>query len=183
LKPEAVMGVFPADHFVADEELFRKTILRAIEEAKVQRKLITFGIRPSWPSTEYGYIQCGSPFLGDAFCGVKRFVEKPNSKLAQDYIQEGTYLWNSGIFVWRVDAILREIESCLPQIFDLLQSLSVKDGAIPQEDLHRFFNHVESVSIDYGVLERSKNVLVLPVDFRWSDLGSFEALERLADEN
>ncbi|MBI4208253.1 MAG: mannose-1-phosphate guanylyltransferase [Deltaproteobacteria bacterium] len=182
VNPEAVMAVFPADHFVADEEQFRKTILKAIEGASDQKKLITFGIRPSWPSAEYGYIRCGASFLEDSFRVVDRFVEKPNSKLAQDYIKEGNYLWNSGIFVWRADAILHEIENYLPRTFNLLQSLSVKNGALSQEDLHRFFNQVESVSIDYGVLERSKNVLVLPVDFRWSDLGSFEALKRLADQ-
>ena len=182
MDPEAVMAVFPADHFVGDVENFQKIMRVAIRGAFEQRKLITLGVRPNWPSTEYGYIHCGDFLGGGIFRKVHRFVEKPNATLAQNYCNEGNYLWNGGIFVWTVETILKEVSAHLPKMYHRLQTLSIQQGVVEPEGLHRFFSEVEAISIDYGLLERSGNVLVLPIHFQWSDLGSLEALKRLADQ-
>lgn len=182
IDPDGVMAVFPADHYIATDDLFRSTLRKAIRWAEKEKGLVTLGISPDWPSTEYGYIKCGQSFDGaDRLFAVERFVEKPPKEQARQYCREGGYFWNSGIFVWPIPTILQEIERYLPNLHRELDSLSFTKGVFSQQEVDRFFTNAEPISIDYGVLERSKNTVVLPAEFRWSDLGSFYALKRIAD--
>ncbi len=178
---EASMCVFPSDHFIDDEEQFRSEVLRAAAAARYYHKIVTMGIQPDWPSTEYGYIKQGKSLdrKNGKLYSVDGFVEKPNEEKAGKYCNDGTYLWNSGIFIWKVDTILKEISVHLPGMHEMLQRIDVKNKRIDREDFNRFFSDVEGTSIDYGVMERSRNVIVLKVDFGWSDLGSIEALKRV----
>lgn len=182
--PNAIMCVFPADHFIGDEAKFRKIIQQGISYAKEFESLITLGIQPSWPSTEYGYIQRGSLIKKghDQLFNVKKFAEKPKDPVAKEYFQHGGYFWNSGMFIWKAETILDEIKDHLPKIHEALTKLPQVNGSYPAKEVQQFFHDIEGISIDYGILERSNKVLVLGASFEWSDLGSFDALNRIAHD-
>jgi mannose-1-phosphate guanylyltransferase len=172
--PEAVMVCVHADWSIGDEEGFRRTLERAARAAEQHRALVTVGIVPSRPDPGFGYIQPGAPVGADADGSgprrVARFVEKPDRATAERMVADG-YLWNSGIFVWRVGDFLEELGRLTPEVAPAL------DGA--GGDIGRFFATVRSISVDVGVLERSSRVLVLPGDFGWDDVGTWAALRRV----
>ena len=178
---EAVMICVHADWSIADEDGFRETLRRAVASATAHRALVTVGIVPSRPDPGFGYIQPGAAVVGGADAGpatprrVARFVEKPDRATAERMVRDG-YLWNSGIFVWRVGDFLDEVRRHTPEVAPALDAA----GA----DIGRFFAAVRSVSVDVGVLERSDRVLVLAGDFGWDDVGTWAALRRVrpADE-
>lgn len=185
--PQAVMVVLPADHLIEDEDAFLR-ILRAGEKvAQETQTLITIGIEPTYPATGYGYIQYqGDPIEidGTQAYRVKTFAEKPNLETAKRFLESGDFFWNSGIFIWRVDVILREIEELLSQLHDGLAEI---DGALgtPQERevIERVYAQIRSISIDYGVMEHAKNVMVLRGSFGWKDLGSWDEVYNLAPKD
>ncbi|MCD6295520.1 MAG: mannose-1-phosphate guanylyltransferase, partial [Deltaproteobacteria bacterium] len=148
--------------------------------------LVTLGIAPSRPETGYGYIQSGDAIEFDdgvsreKVLKVSRFVEKPEAKRAAEYLLSGDYFWNSGIFIWRTDVILAEIARHLPAVDACLQRFSRECRELDfEEALAVYFQEVEAISIDYGVLEKSSRVAVVPSHFTWSDLGSWDALDEL----
>jgi mannose-1-phosphate guanylyltransferase len=171
---DTVMGVFPSDHRVIDVGRFQTAVGAAARTARERKALVTLGIDPTRPSTAYGYIQCGAA-VGDAH-EVLRFVEKPDRARAERYLEEGTYLWNSGMFVWTVDTILRELRRYAPDIMTPLASALAADR-VPEA-----FPLLPRSSIDYAVMEKSRNVVVLPARFDWDDLGDWEALSRISTE-
>ena len=176
--PNAVMVVLPSDHVIIDEAGFRRVLQKAIQFAATHDELVTLGITPAWASPSYGYIEEGSQ-LEEGVYRVKRFVEKPDVATAEKYLKAGTYAWNSGMFVWRTAVILKEIQSHLPKLYDLLSQLTW-DGAVPPPDqIQHYFEAVESVSIDYGVMERSQHVVMLPADIGWNDVGTWDSLKVL----
>lgn len=174
---DAVMCVFSADHYITNDDEFRRIIGEAARIAEAEDKLLTLGTKPAFPATGYGYIRFErEPASGEAH-GVLEFVEKPNYERAQAYVKSGDYLWNSGIFVWKVSTILAAFERYLPRIYSKLLPWEEAIGTAREEDLlAEIYPELQKISIDFGILERSNDVLVIPSDFGWSDVGSWDAL-------
>ena len=204
---DPVMVVLPADHVIKDEAGFRKHLDTAIHAAQ-NGKLITFGIVPTRPDTGFGYIKARGPrteergLSGEARLGstqhsapstqssvldVERFTEKPNLTTAQAFLNEGGYYWNSGMFVWRASVILAEIQRYLPAVYQIAQTiLDETHAGVPfQKSLEKHFAEMPSISIDYGVLEKSDKVSLIPCDIGWNDVGSWQAVHEISskDEN
>jgi mannose-1-phosphate guanylyltransferase len=175
-QPQAVMGIFPADHRVTDSDAFIAVMNRAIEVAHETGRLVTVGITPTFPSTGYGYIQQGTERLGGSLqtFDVTRFTEKPDAATAQAFLNTGDYTWNSGMFIWTVQAILKAFEQYQPQLYAELHGAMSSRAAVRE-----IFPRLEKISIDYAILEKSDQVTVIPAEFGWDDLGDWNALERL----
>lgn len=175
IDPDAVMISLHSDHVIHPPELFREQLVRAAELASEHRRLFTLGAVPDRPETGYGYIRLGPPLSpagdGDPGYEVGRFVEKPDAETAAAYIASGDYLWNTGIFIWRVRDLLDEVARHTPEIAELIP-------LIERGDTEAFFERVPSLSIDEGLLERSDRVGVLPTRFRWDDIGAWDAVYR-----
>jgi len=171
---DAVMAVLPADHHIADDESFRRVVARAARAAG--DRLVTVGIRPSRPETGYGYIAMGDEVEGDLFSALG-FVEKPDESKARAFMDGGKHLWNSGMFFFSAARILEEIGRHLPALAATLNELAraLDLGDIDQAAT-RVWPKLDSVSIDYGVMEKVERFFVVPGDFGWSDVGSFTAL-------
>ena len=169
--PDAVMICVHADWSIGDAEAFRETLLRAADVAEAHGALVTVGIVPTRPDPGFGYIQPGEPVEGGSQARrVARFVEKPDRAAAERMVRDG-YLWNSGIFVWRVGDFLGELREHTPEVAPALESAG--------DDTENFFAATKSISVDVGVLERSTRVLVLPGTFGWDDVGTWAALRRV----
>lgn len=195
--PNAVMVISPADHHVAYQEAFTHAILRAAEGARLGA-LVTLGVSPTRPETGYGYIELQGPVEGGGepltpsgggqVMGrqrVARFVEKPSLEVAQRYVDSGRYLWNSGVFVMRVDRLFEELQRQLPQHWEALMRIKASLGSAHYEQvLSEQFSLMRSMSLDYGVMEGAAQVEVVPVSLGWSDVGHWAALQELypADE-
>jgi len=182
-EPDGVMVVLPADHLIDDDEIFRETLLHAGKIAAEEDVLITIGIQPTYPATGYGYIQFSNSRItaGQATAyRVKTFAEKPNLETATRFLDSGDFLWNSGIFVWRLPVIMAQIEEHLPHLYDGLREILHALGASEQSNvIDRVYQQIKSISIDYGVMEKAKNVVVLRGQFRWNDLGSWDEVYKL----
>jgi mannose-1-phosphate guanylyltransferase len=171
---DACLLVLAADHLIADQESFAKAVASAMQLA-AQGKLVTFGIKPAMPETGYGYIEAD----GNT---VKRFVEKPNLETAKEYVASGRFLWNSGMFCFQAGVMLQEMEKHCPAILAatracIAESRSAEGKGFSQLELDSdAFKHVPDDSIDYAVMEKSANVVVVPCDIGWSDIGSWTAL-------
>ncbi|MFA7461756.1 MAG: mannose-1-phosphate guanylyltransferase [Anaerovoracaceae bacterium] len=184
--PEAVMLVLPADHLIFEEEDFRSTLLYAADLARRTKGLVTIGIRPTAPETGYGYIEKGTPIDGDKAFSVLSFREKPDLETALSFLESNAFFWNSGMFAWKVSAIMEAIERYLPDLHERLLVLE-KYLDTPDEErvLREVYEAVTPISIDYGVMEKADNVLMVTGNFRWNDLGSWDALADIypRDEN
>lgn len=180
--PTAVMVVLPADHYIVDEEEFRATLVRA-EEAASHWKLVTLGIRPTGPETGYGYIEADQTPADDGVLPVRRFVEKPSLEKALEFLACGNFYWNSGMFAWRTDLILDRIRTHLTELWLGLSALDVPENlkhlSAMNEQVADLYGRIEAQSIDYGVMEKSEGVVVIPSSFGWSDMGSWSALPEL----
>jgi mannose-1-phosphate guanylyltransferase len=183
--PDAVMAVLTADHFIADVERFRD-VLSAAEGVAEEGYLVTLGIEPSSPSTGYGYTQqeesLGKVDGFDVF-RVERFTEKPDKEMARRMVESGEYTWNSGMFIWRVERIMEEFQSQMPDFYVKLAEVEASLGTNGYSPtLDRVWPQVAKQSIDYGVMEAAEDVAVIPVNIGWSDVGSWGSLaELLAD--
>jgi mannose-1-phosphate guanylyltransferase len=182
--PSAVMVVMPADHVIEPEQEFRRTVHAAEQLAEeFPAALVTFGIPPTFPSTGYGYIQRGPEVArrqGLTAYKVQRFREKPSADVAERMIQAGDHYWNSGIFAWKASAVLGELREQKPKLYDAVQRIAAAWGTGDGEAvLHREYERMEKVSIDYAVMEHAREVLVLQTPYRWDDVGSWLALERM----
>jgi mannose-1-phosphate guanylyltransferase len=182
-EPDEVMIVLPADHLIDDDEVFRETLLNAGKIAAEKDVLITIGIQPSYPATGYGYIQFSDERIsaGQATAyRVKTFAEKPNLETAKRFLDSGDFLWNSGIFVWRIPVIMGQIEEHMPHLYDGLREIAPALGEPEQSQIiDRVYQQIKSISIDYGVMEKAQNVVVLRGQFRWNDLGSWDEVYKL----
>lgn len=181
--PNATMVVTPSDHAIFKETEFHSVITTALENANNEDHLITIGIRPNRPETGYGYIQYMSN-PGVDVKKVKTFTEKPQADLAQKFIESGDFLWNSGIFIWSVDSIIKAFEKHDEEIAALFASgfdkyFSTDEGTF----ISKAYSQCKSISIDYAIMEKADNVYVVPGDFGWSDLGSWNALHELRDKD
>lgn len=174
---DATMAVFTADHIIEPQDEFAAAIRAGLDAAESHpESLITFGIAPSEPHTGYGYLQVG-PAVSEGACRVESFREKPDLATAKRYLASGSYLWNSGMFAWRVAAILRELSRHLPQNDAILSELAANWPALAgTNDCAQRFELLGKVSIDYGVMEKAARVLAVKMNCRWLDIGSWTAL-------
>jgi len=181
--PQSVMAVLPADHFIRDEERFRQFLTAAIHAAENEDFLVTLGILPQRPHTGYGYIRAGETRCsvdGIAFQSAEEFLEKPTLHVAEGFLQEGNYYWNSGMFCWKSRVIFSEIRRFLPEIAQPLDDFFNAGLTLAEEEaFHDMFARLPAISIDYGVMEKSDKVVVARSDFGWNDVGSWDALEDL----
>jgi mannose-1-phosphate guanylyltransferase len=181
LAGEAVMVVLPADHYIRKNEEFVDVLKTGISEAE-KGSLVTIGIRPTYPETGYGYIKALDK--GSGVSRVERFVEKPDIENARKYVASGDYYWNSGIFVWKISSVLEAFRKLMPDFFVKFGPLAGLSAAEIESNSDqvweiktKIFDEIESVSIDYGIMEKSENVSVVPGDFGWADLGSWKSID------
>ncbi len=174
--PDSIIIVLPADHSVKDEDKLRQTLKEAIELAEADDVLVTIGIPPAGPNTAYGYIQRGQRIHGRC-CTVKRFYEKPSFERALHYVESGDYFWNSGMFVWRTETILKSIKQLMPQLYEGLCKIEKAIGTeLERATMQEVFATLDSISIDFGILELARNcTLVEAIPFGWNDVGSWDA--------
>jgi mannose-1-phosphate guanylyltransferase/mannose-6-phosphate isomerase len=178
------MALFPSDHDIADSEAFRKAVSFGAECLyEMPGMLLTLGIMPLYPETGYGYIAPLKKIKdgeGLSLLAVEKFHEKPDAARAEEYISRG-YLWNAGMFIWKVGTILEEIGRHAPKLHENTLRLMKSDWT--EQDVLRFYTDAESISIDYAIMEKAENVGVIPVSFGWNDVGSWSAVAKLLPED
>jgi mannose-1-phosphate guanylyltransferase len=177
---DSLMVVSPSDHHITEESKFKKTLSDACSVAEETGKIVTIGIQPTFPSTAYGYISHSKEAFTAHPCKVyevAEFVEKPNFPTAQEYLLSGNYLWNSGIFIWKTSVIIENYKRYLPRLYQSMLPLGdVLNPEHHKKIIQEIYPSLQSISIDYGILERSDEVAVIPGDFGWNDIGSWDAL-------
>lgn len=182
--PDAVMAVLTADHVMDNIPYFKALLTKAAELAE-KRTLVTIGIKPEFASTGFGYIEVGAPHDSHDAYHVRQFVEKPDEKTAEKYLSTGRHYWNSGMFIWRVDVILEEIQQQMPDLYASLNALGEEIG--PDGDVGNILDvwkAIEPETIDYGIMEGAKNVSLIPaIDLGWRDLGSWDSLFTILKPN
>ena len=199
--PDSVMVVLASDHLIKDEQGFRSALSTAIEVAESDNAIITLGIKPTSPETGYGYLQVrafedddndftdlriGSGIRIGEPAKVEAFREKPTHLLAYKYVSDGKHLWNSGMFIFKIPIMLDAFRRLLPNHYSILMKISslgdeMRD--IHSATLKELFNTFEKISIDFGIMEKFEKIFVIPVDFGWSDIGSYPALEDVFEPN
>jgi len=182
LDPEAVMAVLTADHYIEKADELRGALGAAAQVAE-EGRLVTLGIEPNRPATGYGYIERGERLArisGLDVYRVEKFTEKPDLSTAQAFMESGRYYWNSGMFIWKVSAILREFEKLMPRLYAQLMEIDAALGTAEERAvLELVWPQVKKETIDYGIMERAEDVAVIPVDIGWSDVGDWTALSDL----
>jgi len=178
--PEAVIAVLPSDHLITNKKIFRKALTAAARAAEAKRLPVTFGIRPGYAATGYGYLEMkreSERIAGFSLHPLKRFHEKPALKTAQRFVKAGNFLWNSGMFVWKAREVLNAASLYLPETYAL--ALKIVKGGL-QKNMRSHFKRMPAISIDYGLMEKmTGRILCIPVDFGWSDVGSWKAIADL----
>jgi len=191
IDPESIMVVLAADHHIRKSKEFLSLIRRA-EDAARNGYLVTFGIKPDRPETGYGYIRAGEKIIraesrlksADDVRRVEAFVEKPNLETAKEYLKEGNYYWNSGIFIWKTKTLLAEIEKHAPSLSTGLMEIKKSIGTDKESAVIKdVFKKFDSISIDYAVMEKTDHAAVIPADIGWSDVGSWTALDDVSDRD
>jgi len=179
--------IMPADHVISPVDLFHKTVLSAAKAAVEDGAIYTFGMRPRWPSSSYGYLECGPHVRSDKkieHFELVRFKEKPDLTTAQRYIEDGRFYWNSGIFAWTPEVILEEMRRFLPEHHSRLVPLAEHDGTKRwKSELKKAFEPLPKISIDFGVMERSGRVRLIQADFDWDDVGGWLAIESFLEKD
>lgn len=182
--PEAVTIVLPADHIINEEEIFRNTLHNAAMFAYEKKALVTIGIHPTRPETGYGYIQIDDKKVQDNIYKVLTFAEKPNYATAVRFLESGDFLWNSGMFIWRVDTILEEIRTYMPDLYEGLLEIGKH---LDKKDFHdvlvKTYGQMKKISVDYGIMEKSTKVYLTKGFFTWSDVGSWEEVYQLSEKD
>lgn len=173
IDPKAVMCVMPADHYIANLPAYQETVQRAVDWAKEHDDLVTLGVSPTRPETGYGYLEQGRSLGEEGAFEVAQFIEKPNLNRAHELIQSGKCLWNGGMFLWRAEVILEAFQKTMPE----LEEIWTKNSG----EVKKAYPLFPSESVDFGVMEKSSNVVTFPLDCGWDDLGSWVSLENLGD--
>jgi mannose-1-phosphate guanylyltransferase len=178
--PDATMAVMPADHLISPAESFRTALQDAVDLVEQDpTRIVTFGIKPTYPAEIFGYIECGAALAGSAAFRATRFREKPARSIAEEYVQAGNFLWNSGIFVWKAKTIIDALTKYEPAMMAHLQTIAAAWG---QADFNavfdREFTEIRGKSIDFAVMEHYTNIAVLKAPFSWDDVGSWQAISR-----
>lgn len=182
---DAVMIVLPSDHYIEGDKSYLQTLEQAVEIADKKRAIVTIGIEPTRPETGYGYIEMGDRVNGHIpTFKIARFTEKPNLEVAKDFLLKGTYLWNSGMFIFRADVILREIEKYIPKMYKCLMEIYQHIGEEDEEEvIKEQYSLIDGISIDFGVMQKTRRSFVIKCDFSWDDIGTFSALSRFLGPN
>jgi len=174
--PKAVMIAAPSDNIVTEPDEFIKIMRKGLNFVDHINALVTLGIKPTYPNTGYGYIQHETAEAAPGICRVKTFTEKPNKELAEKFMASGDFLWNAGIFTWKVKNIVSAIEKYLPEIYEVF--VAEKDKFNTNDEaaaLEQIYPQCTNISIDFGVMEKADNVYVIPGSFGWSDLGTWNS--------
>ncbi|WP_026260321.1 mannose-1-phosphate guanylyltransferase [Segetibacter koreensis] len=172
--PDATLIIAPADHLILDNATFEETCKKAFEFVHSNNALVTLGIKPTYPNTGYGYIQHEAESVEDNIFKVRTFTEKPNLELAKTFLLSGDFLWNAGIFIWKVSTIINKFETHQPEIFELFSAEKEKFNTEEEKNaLDSIYPLCTSISIDYAIMEKADNVYVIPSSFGWSDLGTW----------
>ncbi len=181
---DAIMMVLPSDHLIKYNKMFLNTLKNGCEIAEKGENLVTIGITPDYPETGYGYIKFNPDETDGHAYAVERFVEKPSLEVAKEYLATEEYLWNSGMFMWKVSTILSNIRQFLPETYEGLMTIRENIGTEQQDAvLEKIFAGFESVSIDYGIMEKAGHIYILPGTFGWDDVGSWLAVGRIKKSN
>jgi len=182
--PDAVTITLPSDHLIKDEQAFRDCLFGAAKYAYENKGLLTIGITPNRPETGYGYIQFDEKEIDKNIYKVLTFAEKPNLSTAVRFIESGDFLWNAGIFVWRIDTILEELKKHLPEHYEGMLTIEKAIGTTEfEKELVQVYGRLKSISIDYGIMEKAESVFLTKADFYWNDVGNWEAVYEVADKN
>ena len=180
-KPEDKMFILAADHVISNVEKFIESLLPA-EKASDENNLVTFGIKPAYPATGYGYIEGGTNTENGIM--VNSFKEKPDIETAEHFLKSGNYYWNSGMFMWRIGIILEAYKEYLPKINTLLADISMKwDEYGVATDISKIYSKMPRIPIDVGIMEQAEKRIVIPVDYGWSDIGGWKALHEISDKD
>lgn len=172
--PEATLIIAPSDHLILDNITFEQTCQKAIEFVENNNALVTLGIKPTYPNTGYGYIQHEAEAVENNVYKVKTFTEKPNPELAKAFLASGDFLWNAGIFIWKVSAIIESFETHQPEIHEIFATEKERfNTPAEKEIIEKIYPLCSSISIDYAIMEKADNVYVIPSSFGWSDLGTW----------
>lgn len=186
---DGIMVVSPSDHLIENDELFRDTVLAAVKIADEHDGIVTIGITPTYPATGYGYVKTAENITGSEKINqfkVERFVEKPNEKTASEYIKQGGFYWNSGLFVFKISVFLDAVKQFAPALYADLRKIQAELGKPSfEQTLDTIYRAVEGISVDYGIMEHAKNIYLVEGNFVWNDLGSWESvyLTGKKDEN
>ena len=181
---DAIMLALPSDHLIKFNKMFLSVLKDSCDIAEKDRNLVTIGITPAYAETGYGYIKFDSHVMEGRAYKVDRFVEKPSLEVAKEYLETEEYLWNSGMFVWKLSSILYNLERFMPETFAGLKRIQASIGTPEEEDvLRKEFAQFQSQSIDYGIMEKAENIYTVPGTFGWDDVGSWLAVERIRKSN
>jgi mannose-1-phosphate guanylyltransferase len=175
INPDANIIMSPADHLIFDERKFERDIIESLDYVSKHDVLVTLGIKPTRPDTGYGYIQYDTEKKDEQFFKVKTFTEKPNHELAETFIRSGDFLWNAGIFVWSARKIIKEIETHLSELNEVFASIKSYNTLEEINDIEKAYPQCTNISIDYGIMEKAKQVYVIPSYFGWCDLGTWNS--------
>lgn len=181
---DAVMIILPSDHLIKYNQMFISTIRDAADIAESDNNLVTIGIAPDYPETGYGYIKFNSTDTFMRGYKVDHFAEKPSLETAKEYVSSDEYLWNSGMFVWKISTIMKRFENLMPDVYDGLSIIrdSISTSA-EKEIIEKVYPKFPSISIDYGIMEKSDDIYTIPGTFGWDDVGSWLAIERIQKSN
>lgn len=188
---EATLAIIPADQYVGDVETFRRELGIALAAAEELGALVTVGIEPTRPETGFGYIEArdepvpvpGHPGAERLLRPVVRFREKPNQETAEEFVSSGRFLWNAGMFFWRVSTFMSELEYASPEVAGLVRQMASALAAGNEPEAERLFAQLPDLSVDYALMERARRVLVVRADFPWDDVGAWDAWRRVGDCN
>ncbi len=187
--PDGIMVVSPSDHLIQNNELFKDTVLAAAKIADERDGIVTIGITPTYPATGYGYVKTAEDITAEEKIKqfkVERFVEKPNEETATEYLKQGGFYWNSGLFVFKISVFLKAVEEFAPNLYaDLRKIQADMENPTYEQTLDTIYRAVESISVDYGIMEHAKNIFLVEGNFDWNDLGSWESVYQTdeKDEN
>ncbi|VAV83794.1 Mannose-1-phosphate guanylyltransferase [hydrothermal vent metagenome] len=180
--PNAIMIVAPSDHWIEDEKAFTQNVQQTFDFCSQNDALMTLGIQPAFPNTGYGYIEYDKK-SSDAIKTVSQFREKPDYETAKTFLEQGNFLWNAGIFMWSVSSVIKAFQNNQPELFQLFEKgIAVYNTDLEDDFISDNYGKSENISVDYAIMEKSKNVYVLPATFDWNDLGTWGSLYDKIDE-
>ena len=183
---DGIMTIFPSDHFIRDQKAFEEVLRYACEVADSENCLVTLGITPTFACTGYGYIKYDKSSEGTGLLArqVLEFREKPDQKTAEKYVADGSYSWNSGMFVWKASVILDQMKKLLPDVYECIEKIGDAMGSADERRvIEEIYPRIPSISIDYGIMEKAEDVRVISADIGWSDVGSWDNLGEIFGED
>jgi len=185
--PDGIMVVSPSDHLIENDGPFFETLEAAVNIAETKNGIVTIGISPTYPATGYGYVQVNKDTVEEEKIRqfkVERFVEKPNHSTATDYLEQGGFYWNSGMFVFKVSVFLEAVKEFAPGLYNDLRKIQDDMGSPTfMQTLDTIYHAVESISVDYGIMEHAQNIYLVEGNFDWNDLGSWESVYQLSEKD